>query len=169
MAVIRMRAPEGRPWTLKEWIQGKPLGVPTHSMVVHFPVALYLGVIVFDVMSRITPGSGLVLAGTYLLLGGLLGTVVAASLGLVDWVGMIRGSSKRRLATQHMLVQLVAAAFFVVAFVLRWPDRTATQAEFSWIVIEVLGYLVLIVGQHLGGTLVYQKAMRVSTGGADRE
>ncbi|HEX6263304.1 MAG TPA: DUF2231 domain-containing protein [Actinomycetota bacterium] len=169
MALIQMRAPEGRPWKLKEWVQGKPLGVPTHSMVVHFPVAFYLGVIVFDVMSRITPNEGLVLASTYMLLLGLLGTLVAAPLGLIDWLGMVKGSSKRRLATRHMVFQLLAAAFFIVAFVLRWPDRTASQAEISWIVIEAVGYLVLIVGQHLGGTLVYQKAMRVSTGGPDRE
>lgn len=168
MAVIQMRAPEGRPWKLKEWVQGKPLGVPTHSMVVHFPVAFYLGVIAFDVMSRITPSAGLVLAATYMLLFGLLGTLIAAPLGLVDWAGMVRGSSKRRLATRHMLVQLTAAAFFIVAFVLRWPDRTASQAELSWLGIEVVGYLVLVVGQHLGGLLVYQKAMRVSTGGSDR-
>lgn len=169
MALIQRRAPEGRPWKLKEWVQGKPLGVPTHSMVVHFPVAFYLGVIAFDVMSRITPNPGLVLAGTYLLIGAFLGTLVAVPLGLIDWAGMVRGSSKRRLATRHLIVQLTAAAFFVVAFVLRWPDRTVAQAETPWIVIEVLGYLVLIVGQHLGGMLVYQKAMRVSTGAVDRD
>lgn len=169
MAVVQMRAPDGRRWKLKEWVQGKPLGVPTHSMVVHFPVAFYLGAIAFDVMSRISPSPGLVLAGTYLLIGGFLGTLVAVPLGLIDWASMVKGSSKRRLATRHLVVQLTAAAFFVVAFVLRWPDRAASQAEISWIVIEAVGYLVLIVGQHLGGLLVYQKAMRVSTGGADRD
>jgi len=169
MGWLQTRAPDGRRWKLKEWVQGKPLGVPTHSMVVHFPVAFYLGAIAFDVMSRITPNEGLVLAATYLLIGGVLGTLLAAPLGLIDWAGMVRGSSKRRLATRHMLVQLTAAAFFIVALVLRWPDRGASQAEISWIVIQAAGYLVLIVGQHLGGLLVYQKAMRVSTGGGDRD
>jgi hypothetical protein len=37
------------------------------------------------------------------------------------------------------------------------------------IVLGAIGYLVLIVGQYLGGVLVYEKAMRVSTGGAARE
>ena len=168
MGLVQTRAPDGRRWKLKEWIQGMPLGVPTHPMVVHFPVAFYLGVIAFDVMSRITPNPGLVLAGTYLLVGAFVGTLLAVPLGLIDWAGMVRGSSKKRLATRHMIVQLVAATLFVVAFVMRWPDRAASQAEISWIVIEAVGYLVLIVGQHLGGLLVYQKAMRVGTGGADR-
>ena len=168
MGLVQTRAPDGRRWKLKEWVQGKPLGVPTHPMVVHFPVAFYLGAIAFDVMSRITPNPGLVLGGTYLLVGAFLGTLLAAPLGLIDWAGMVSGSSKKRLATRHMIAQLVAAAFFIVAFVMRWPDRAASQAEISWIVIEGVGYLVLIVGQHLGGLLVYQKAMRVSTG-ADRD
>jgi hypothetical protein len=32
--------------------------------------------------------------------------------------------------------------------------------------LEAIGYAILIVGQYLGGVLVYEKAMRVSTGGA---
>ena len=35
--------------------------------------------------------------------------------------------------------------------------------------IEAIGYAVIMVGQYLGGVLVYERAMRVSTGGAARE
>jgi len=165
MAFLETRAPDGRRWTLIEWIQGKPIGVASHSMFVHFPVAFYLAVIAFDVMSRITPSPGLVLTGSYLLIGAGAATAIAAPLGLVDWFGMISGSSKKRLATQHMLLQLTAAGFFIVAFIMRWPNRGLAEARTSWIVVEVVGYLVLIVGQHLGGLLVYSRGMRVRTGG----
>lgn len=165
MAFLETRAPDGRRYTAVEWIQGKPIGVASHSMFVHFPVAFYLAVLAFDVMSRITPSPGLVLTGTYLLIGAFAATAIAAFLGLVDWWGMVKGSSKRRLATQHMLLQLTAAAFFIAAFIMRFPDRTLAEARTSWIVVEIVGYLVLIVGQHLGGLLVYSRAMRVRTGG----
>lgn len=166
MAVLQLRAPDGRRWTLKEWIQGKPLRHPSHPMFVHFPVAFYLAIIVFDVMSRITPSPALVLASSYLFVGAFLGTALAASTGLVDWWGMVKGSSKRQLATRHMLLQLTAAAFFIVTFFLRWSDRGVAQAEITWIVLEVIGYSILVVGQFLGGLLVYERGMRVSTGGA---
>ena len=169
MGFITTKAPDGRPWTFKEWVQGKPLGVPTHSMFVHFPVAFYAAVLVFDVMSRITPSPGLVQAGSYLLIGAAAATAVAAVTGLIDWAGMVRGSSKRRLATRHMVLQLATGGFFSVAFLMRWGSRTQPQAELSWIAVEAVGYLLLIVGQHLGGLLVYQKAMRVSTGGAQEK
>lgn len=153
---------------LKDLIQGKPLGHPSHPMFVHFPIAFYSAVIAFDVMSKMTPSPALVLAGTYLLLGAFAGTAGAAITGLVDWWGMVRGSKKRKIATRHMLLQLTAAGFFIVLFALRWGDRGQAEAETIWIVLAAIGYSILAIGQWLGGILVYKYAMRVSTG-VDRE
>jgi uncharacterized membrane protein len=168
MSLLRYRSPTGeeRPWRFVEFVQGKPLGHPSHPLFVHFPVALYLAVIVFDVMTLIQPDPALVRAASYLMIGGIAGTALAAITGLVDWWGMVPGSSKRRTATRHMLFQLTAAVFFAATFLLRWGKRDASEAETIWIVLEVIGYLILSVGQWLGGVLVYQKGMRVSTGGA---
>ena len=170
MPISLARNPQsGKRWTLREWVQGKPIGHPSHPMFVHFPVAFYLAVLVFDVMSRLNPDPGLVRAGTYLIVGALISTVILVITGLTDWTGMVPGSSKRRLATQHMVTQLTTTAFFLVALVLRWPERSAPQADVVWIVLEAIGYAVIMVGQYLGGVLVYERAMRVSTGGAARE
>jgi uncharacterized membrane protein len=168
MSLLRYRSPTGeeRPWRFVEIVQGKPLGHASHPMFVHFPVAFYLAVLVFDVMTRIQPDPALVRVGTYLLIGAFAGTALAATTGLVDWWGMIPGSSKRRLATRHLLFQLTAAAFFIVTFALRWGNRNAEQAEITWIVLEAIGYAILSVGQWMGGILVYEKGMRVSTQGA---
>jgi uncharacterized membrane protein len=165
---LKYRSPTGetRSWTLKEWVQGRPLGHPSHPLFVHFPVAFYLAVVVFDVMTRISPNAGLVQAATYLQAGAFLATVGAALTGLIDWAGMIRGSSKRKLGNRHLTAQVIGAVIFTVVLVMRWPNRTQEQAEIMWIVLGVIGYLVVVVGQYLGGVLVYEKAMRVSTGGA---
>ena len=155
-----------RRWTFKEVVQGRPLGHPSHPMFVHFPVAFYLAVVVFDVMSRIALTPGLVLAGTYLIVGAALASVFAVITGLVDWWGMVPRSAKRRIATRHMLLQFVTFGFFATNLILRWPERHALEAQTIWIVLGAVGYLFLVVGQWLGGILVYQKAMRVSTGGS---
>jgi uncharacterized membrane protein len=159
----------GRGWSFKEWVQGKPLGHPSHPLFVHFPIAFYTAVLVFDVMTRIEPNSGLNLAASYLLLGAALATVLLVITGLVDWWGMVRGSSKRRTATRHLLFQFTAAIFFQITLLLRFSDRAQAQAEPLWITLEAIGYLFLVVGQYLGGVLVYEKAMRVSTGGEAKE
>jgi uncharacterized membrane protein len=168
---LRYHAPDGtvRNWRLREIVQGKPLGHPSHPLFVHFPIAFYSAILAFDILSRITPSPGLVLAGSYLFLGAFAATVMLLITGLTDWSTMVKGSSKRRLATRHMLWQLTASAFFIVTFVIRWPDRGAPEADTLWIVLEAVGYAILIVGQYLGGVLVYEKAMRVSTGASARE
>ncbi|HZB04639.1 MAG TPA: DUF2231 domain-containing protein [Actinomycetota bacterium] len=154
----------GRPWTFKEWVQGKPLGHPSHPLFVHFPIAFYTATLVFDIMTRIEPNPGLVQAGTFLLVGAAAATVILLITGLTDWWGMVRGSSKRRIATRHLLLQVTAFVFFFTTLVLRFPDRTVPEAETLWIVLEAIGYVVLSAGQYFGGVLVYEKAMRVRTG-----
>jgi uncharacterized membrane protein len=169
MPISLRNTAQDRAWTFKEWIQGKPLGHPSHPMFVHFPIAFYLAVIVFDIMALIEPNAGLMQANVYLLIGAALATVILAATGFVDWWGMVRGSSKRRLATQHLLFQVTAAAFFLVTLVLRLGNRGVDQPETLWLVLELIGYAIIVVGQYLGGVLVYERGMRVSTGGASRE
>ena len=170
MSISLRNKEQNRPWTFKEWIQGKPLGHPSHPLFVHFPIAFYTAVLVFDVMTRIGPNQALFLTSTYLLIGAALASVLLVITGLVDWWGMVKGSSKRRLATRHMLVQFAAAILFQSTLLMRFADRhTSDQATSLMIGLEIVGYLVVIVGQYLGGVLVYEKAMRVSTGGTARE
>ncbi len=65
MIHLRNRASNGeeRPWTLREIVQGHPLGHPSHPMFVHFPVAYYIAVLAFDLLTRLHPDGGLVFAG----------------------------------------------------------------------------------------------------------
>jgi uncharacterized membrane protein len=157
---------QNRPWSLKEWVQGKPIGHPSHPMFVHFPIAFYLATLVFDVMTRIEANPGLVQAGTFLLVGAAVATVILVITGLVDYLSMVPGSSKRKIGTRHLIANLVAAGFFLTSLVLRWPDRTAAQADTLWIVLEAIGFSVISVAQYFGGVLVYEKGMRVSTAAA---
>ncbi|NNN12232.1 MAG: DUF2231 domain-containing protein [Acidimicrobiaceae bacterium] len=118
---------------------------------------------VFDISTRFSPDSGLIFAATLLLLGAFFASVFAIVTGLVDWSMMVKGSRKRKAATEHMLVQLLALLIFVFAFALRWNQRHIPEAHPLWIVAEGLGVLAVFVGQYLGGKLVYQMAVRVKT------
>ncbi len=73
---MKLRAPGGRPWTLIEIVQGKPLGHPTHALLVHYPVAFALAVPAFDVLAR-TVDPALSDAATYLAVAATLIGVVA--------------------------------------------------------------------------------------------
>ncbi len=166
MPGIKFKSPEGRHWTLKELVQGKPLGHPSHAMVIHFPVAFYIGAVGFDVLSRVRDFPQAPWAATYLIVGAALTSVFAVITGLVDWAGMVKGSTKKRWATRHMLFQFATGAIFAVNLAVRWVDRGQPEADTLWIILGVVGVAVLSVGQWMGGVLVYEMGMRVNTGGA---
>ena len=163
MGLLRTTDRDGtqRYWTLKEVVQGKPLGHPSHVMFVHFPVAFYIGALAFDVASRSGGFPEAPVAATWMLVGAAAGSLFAAVTGLVDWWGMKPGSRTRRVANRHLLFQGIAAAFFQLTLLLRFSDRNTARAQTSWIVLEAIGTLALLYGQYLGGFIVYRIGYRV--------
>lgn len=163
MSLLRYTAPSGetRPWTLKEVVQGKPLGHPSHAMFVHFPVALYIGAFGLDVVSRVGHFPSAPLAATWLIFGAFAGSLFAVPTGLVDWWGMKPGSRTRKIANKHLLLQLTTASIFIVNAVVRWGGRNDPRAHALWLVLGAIGVVTLTAGQYLGGILVYRIGFRV--------
>jgi uncharacterized membrane protein len=161
----RLPSGESRSWTLREVVQGKPLDRPTHPMVVHFPIAFYIGALGLDLLSRVGRFASAPLAASWLILGAFAGTLMAVTTGLADRSTMRPGSRIRGVATRHMLLQLIAAGLFVLNFGLRWSDRHLVRARPLWIVLDVLGVLVVMIGADLGGEMVYKMGFRVGAGG----
>jgi uncharacterized membrane protein len=162
---MRRRLPTGesRAWTLKEVVQGKPIGHPSHPMFVHFPVAFYIATLGLDILSKLGDFPSAPRATVWLLIGAFAATAFAVTTGLVDRSTTVRGSRPRKMVNRHALLQVATAAVFVVNFVIRWPDRHLTEATTAWIALDVLGCLILLVGQYLGGILVYQMGFRVGS------
>jgi uncharacterized membrane protein len=160
---LKYRSPSGesRAWTLKEIAQGKPLGHPSHPLLVHFPLAFYFGVLGLDIMSKVGTFPSAPLATNWLLLGAFAATAGAVVTGLVDWTTMRKGSITRHKTNQHILFQLITAGLFVVNFAIRWGDRHLAEAKPLWIVLDVVGVITLTIGQYLGGMLVYGIGFRV--------
>jgi len=160
---LKYRSPSGesRMWSLKEIVQGKPLGHPSHPLFVHFPLAFYIAVFGLDIMSKIGTFPSEVLATTWLLMGAFAGTAAAATTGFVDWWGMRKGSLTRHKTNQHIFFQLVTAGIFIVNFIVRYGDRHLQEARGYWIIIDLVGVITLTIGQYLGGMLVYGIGFRV--------
>ncbi|HEY3211236.1 MAG TPA: DUF2231 domain-containing protein [Actinomycetota bacterium] len=164
---LRRRLPTGetRPWTLTEIVQGKPLEHPSHPMFVHFPVAFYIATLALDVLSKLGRFPSAPVATTWLLLGAFGASLVAITTGLVDRATTRRGSKVRKRVNQHMYLQFVTAGLFVVNFAIRWSDRHLAEARPLWLILDVIGVATLVVGQYLGGILVYVVGLRVGESG----
>jgi uncharacterized membrane protein len=149
-------------WTIKDVVQGKPLRHPSHPLFVHFPSALFPAALLFDVISRIDADLTFTRAAFYNISLGLGVATLAAITGLVDYLPMVGGSTKKRLGTYHLIGQAVSVSCFSVSLVIRAFDFDATQTSWPALLFAAAGAAALAVGNYFGGSLVYRQGMRVS-------
>src|SRR5688500_2804001 len=86
-----------------------PYGHPFHPMFVPIPIGAWVATFVLDVLSRTSDdGSGYAGAASVVLGVGLLGAVLAAVFGFMDYAQIQRGTKAGRVAAAHMVGNLVA-------------------------------------------------------------
>jgi uncharacterized membrane protein len=149
-------------WTVKDIVQGKPLGHPSHAMFVHFPSALLPAALLFDVLSYIDADATLVRAAFYNIALGLSVALLAALTGLVDYLPMVGGSRKKQLGTYHLVAQLTAVSLFSLSLIVRAFDYNADQTPVLALALAAAGAASIGFGNYFGGMLVYRQGMRVS-------
>ena len=150
--------------SIKDVLQGKPLGHPSHPMFVHFPTALFPTSLLFDLLSWFIAQPELVKAAFYNIAIGLAAGLVAVLTGFVDYLGMVSGSRKHRVTTWHMLANMSLMLVFALSLGLRVANLDAARTPLPLVVLSLFGLVLLIVGNYLGAELVYRMGMRVNTG-----
>lgn len=149
--------------SFKHLLEGRPLRSPLHPMVVHLPIALFPIGLLLDACSWMCPWNELYLVrGAFLaLIGGLASGLLAGLFGFVDYTSIRVDHPARKIATRHMILNLVALALFAVSAALRWNhlDVARTAPLPLWIAVAALG--VLAYSGYLGGHLVYSDGVAV--------
>lgn len=95
------------------------------------------------------------------LIAGLVFTVPTALTGLVDWLGIERGSSLWRTATLHLGVMLTATVLFLIAAIAGHDGYTRGAVEAGPFILTLAGFAVMALGGWVGGTIVFVHGMRV--------
>jgi uncharacterized membrane protein len=150
-------------------------GKPFHPPLTDFPVAAYVLVAVFDVVSRIagddsTIGRDFFISGTHVIIAGAIVSLGTALTGFWDWLRSTEpGNQARRTANWHMAVMLTVTAIVIVDIVIRlfqWGDNDGTAATSTLVMILsiVAGGLVSF-GSLYGGELVYDFGFNIETAG----
>ena len=124
-------------------------------MLVGFPITFLVSAFFCDVVGRVLEDERWWTIGAYMALAGIASALVAAVPGLIDYFWAVPpGSSGKRRATYHMLVNGGAVALFVGAWSLR--QRPSEPPGWPVLLMEGLGLVLLTMGGWLGGTLVYR-------------
>jgi uncharacterized membrane protein len=126
-------------------------GHPVHAMLVTIPIGLWVFSLVADIVYLSNGDPRWETTAYFTLGGGIVGALLAAIPGLLDFTGL-HEPRERRTATIHMALNLAIVAVQVVNFWL----RSRSGPEENWpILISVVAVAALVVSGWLGGQLVH--------------
>ena len=116
--------------------KAKILGHSAHQMMIVFPLGLLATGVVFDVIHLATDKPTMALVAYWMIAAGLVGGLIAAPLGLIDWLAIPRGTRAKSIGLAHGLTNAAVMAAFIVSWLLRRdsPEAPATAATlFSFV------------------------------------
>ncbi len=139
-----------------------PYGHPFHALLITIPIGAWTASIIFDIAAGITGDTEAFTRGAVWLIGiGIVGAIVAAIAGLLDYSQLEKRTKARRTALIHAGFNTAAIVLFAIGFVVRinqgYDDVSATG-----IVLSVLALGAVAVSGTLGGELAYRYGIRVA-------
>lgn len=139
-----------------------PYGHPFHAMLVPVPIGAWVATLVLDVVSRSADdGTAYARAATVTLGVGLAGAVLAAVFGLMDYGQIARGTKAGRMATTHMVGNLVVVGLLGASFLARLGS-TGDRVPTGLVLLTVASLAILGFTGWLGGHLAYRYGVRVA-------
>ena len=147
-------------------------GKPLHPPLTDIPVAAYILAAAFDIVSAIG-GDGNAWArefwhaGTYVFVGGLAVSVLAALTGFWDWWKSSEpGNQARRTINTHAWIMLTVTVLALVDLVWRLNDyNTRAWTPPGVLVLSLVVAALVSLGATYGGTLVFDYGFNVETSG----
>src|SRR5919106_3361614 len=152
-------------------------GKPLHPPLTDVPVACYIIVAIFDLVSYIAGDDGTIgrdffISGTHVIVAGAIASLGAALTGLWDWwkglereptgpIGRAKHTQAWRTANTHMTIMLTVTLLVIIDIIVRigqWDDGVTSL--FVLILSLVIAGLVAI-GATYGGSLVYDYEFNV--------
>jgi uncharacterized membrane protein len=142
--------------------RAKLLGHPIHQMLVVFPLGLLAVGVVFDLVYFGTDDPTFAMVSYWMLIAGLVGGLLAAPFGLVDWYAIPARTRAKRVGAMHGIGNLVVVLLFFASVLLRGDAPAAPPA--AAYVCSFAGALLATVTAWLGGELVDRLGVGVHDG-----
>jgi len=138
----------------------KLFGHPVHPMLIVVPLGLFSIAVLFDIAYLATNDATFAEVAFWNITAGIVGGLLAAVFGLVDWMGIPKGTRAKRLGLWHGAGNVVIVLLFVASWVLRAPDH-AYAPDVTPFVLGLVAVGAALVTAWLGGELVYRLRVAV--------
>src|SRR5215218_5287412 len=99
--------------------KAKLFGHPIHQMLIVIPLGLLATATVFDILYLFTGNGALATVAFWNILAGILGGLLAAVFGLIDWLAIPDGTRAKQIGLLHGGGNVVIVGLFAVSWLLR--------------------------------------------------
>jgi uncharacterized membrane protein len=130
---------------------------PLHPMLVALPIGLWVFALVCDIAAATGATGPWSTVALYSVAGGIVGAVIAAVPGLIDYFS-IDEAAMRRIATFHLVVNVCALIVFAINL---WSRLALPRTSVVPLILSTIGVIGIGIGGWLGGEMVYVKGMAV--------
>jgi uncharacterized membrane protein len=125
-----------------------------HVVLIHFPIALFITGVAFDLVATWTRRRGLADAAYYNLLIAAISMVPVIATGLLAWQFALEGQRLKGILLLHLVMALVSTVtIWVVWWLHRRVRKDRAQRPGFLIPLELLGVAAIALTGHLGGFL----------------
>ena len=123
-----------------------------HVVLIHFPIALFITAVAFDLIAQWTKRRGLAQAAYYNLLAAAISTVPVLVTGVLAWQFQLEGQKLKGILLLHLVLGCVSTLMIWLVWWVHFRARRRTVYLPSYrLVLEVLAVAIVALTGHLGG------------------
>ena len=150
MAIALLRTPVN-PFDLKTVLLVKHA---QHVVLIHFPIALFIAAVAFDLIAHWTKRPGLTDAAYYNLLMAAISTLPVLVTGILAWQYQLEGQKLKGILLLHLILACVSSVMIWLVWWVNFRARRRAEALPSYrLAIEFLAVGIVALTGHLGGFL----------------
>ena len=141
----------------------KLFGHPIHPMLIVFPLGLFSVAVLFDILYLIFGNPILPTVSFYMIAAGVVGGLLAAIFGFVDWLGLPSNSRAKRIGLWHGIGNFVIVVFFAISWLIRGGAANFVPNSLA-LLLSFVGVGMALITAWIGGELVYRLGVGIDPG-----
>jgi len=142
--------------------RAKLFGHPIHPMLIVFPLGLLITSLIFDFIRMGTGNVTWSVLAFYMIGGGIIGGLLSAVFGAIDWFAIPSGTRAKTLGLWHGVGNVCVVVLFIISLLLR-QDAPAEPSTVA-VVLSIIAVLLGAVTGWPGGELVDRLGIGVADG-----
>ena len=147
--------------------RAKALGHPIHQMLIPFPFGLLATAVIFDIVYLVWGDATLATVAHYMIVAGVIGGIVAAPFGFIDYLAIPSGTRAKSVGLLHGAGNVFVLVLFALSLWMRYDSpvmATSHRPTTAALVASLVAFLLAGATGWLGGELVDRLGVGVDDG-----